>query len=474
MSVDVIAALRAALVDAKAGAILTDPSDRQPYERGWRYGQGVARAVVRPSTVEEVAAVLRICGERGVPVQPIGANTGLVGASNPDESGECVALSMERLAARVDVDPIDRTATVDSGVTLSQLNAALAAHDLWFPIDLGADPQLGGMVVTNTGGTSLLRYGDVRRNLLGVEVALADGSVLSMLDPLRKNNTGLDLTQLFVGTSGVLGVVTKVVVEVRPRPRQRATALVSCAGGAAVLALLQRLERELGEFLAVFEAISGAAWAATLRHGANLRDPFGGAVPGYAVLVELASTMASEHLDLEDRLQATLIDVVEQGVPGIDDVVPDATGLGWAIRHQISESLAREGVVLGLDLSVPRARLAEFSDAARALVDAEFGFARVCDFGHWGDGGTHLNVIWEAGAGPQPDAEVKRAIQARLYELCVRGFGGSFSAEHGIGPHNLAYVERFGSPWQRRAVDALRDLFDPGQLLGRHFPRGRQ
>ena len=186
---------------------------------------------MRPSSTEEVSRLLRHASAAGLRVVAQGGNTGLVGASTPDGSGEMLVLSLERLSRTVEVDPVDRTVTADGGVLLSTLDAALAEHGLLFPIDLGADPSIGGMVATNTGGTRLLRYGDVRQNLLGLEAVLADGTVLDLMRPLRKNNTGFDARQLFVGTSGVFGVVTKVVMRVVPRPVQRVTALVGALLG---------------------------------------------------------------------------------------------------------------------------------------------------------------------------------------------------------------------------------------------------
>ena len=199
------------LVDAFArllgpGGVLTSPEDRARFEKGWRYGAGTAHCIVRPSSTAEVAAVLRLCGEQRVRVVPQGANTGLVAASTPDASGAMVVLSLERLNRRIEVDVHGRTVVVDGGVLLSQLNERLAKDGFWFPVDLGADPQIGGMVATNTGGTRLLRYGDVRHNLLGLEVVLGDGRVLTQLNRLRKNNTGLDQKHLFIGTTGVFGV----------------------------------------------------------------------------------------------------------------------------------------------------------------------------------------------------------------------------------------------------------------------------
>src|SRR5687767_13871356 len=263
------------------GAVITEPHELERYEKGWRYGGGTALAVVRPAGTEDVARVLAFAGEHALRVVPQGANTGLVGASTPDASGQMLVLSLERLSRTLEIDPVDRTVVAGGGVLLSQLDRALEEHGLMFPIDLGADPSVGGMVVTNTGGTRVLRYGDVRQNLLGVEVVLADGSVLDLMTALRKNNTGFDAKQLFVGTSGIFGVVTRAVLRVVPRPAQRATALVGSADGATVLRLLTHLEQHLGDVLSAFEVISAEALAPVFRYQPRLRSPFGASLPPY-------------------------------------------------------------------------------------------------------------------------------------------------------------------------------------------------
>lgn len=464
-------AVRADLLDALrarlgADAVLTERGDLVGYERGWRYGQGKAMALARPSTPEDVAATLALCDSHAVRVQPIGANTGLVGASNPDASGEQLLLSLERLNRIESIDPIDGVAVVQAGVLLSQLNEALAAHGLWLPIDLGADPQIGGMVVTNTGGTRLLRYGDVRRNLLGLEVALADGCVISQLTRLRKNNVGLDLKQCFVGTSGVFGVVTRAVLALAPLPQQTASALIAAHDGAAVLDLLRTLSRDVGDALSAYEVIGKDALEVTLRRGKNLRPPFRGPLPAYAVLVELSSTFARPRLDLEAVLEETLVAHVEAcQQEALADVLVGRGEDFWAIRHQVSESLREEGVVLAFDLAVPRARLATFTDTVRTRLGQRFPAVRLCDFGHWGDGGTHLNLVWDPAA-VSDEAAQRAALRDLVYDLCVRDFAGSFSAEHGVGPHNQAFYDRYVPATVRAAAGALRQHFDPRRRLG--------
>jgi FAD/FMN-containing dehydrogenase len=459
----VLAALRPLMGE---GGVVTEPHELARYEQGWRYGQGRALAAVRPGTTEEVSRVLAFASERGIRVIPQGANTGLVGASTPDASGDMLVLSLERLSRTLEIDAVDRTVTAGAGVLLSQLEAALAEKGLMFAIDLGADPMVGGMIATNAAGTRVLRYGDMRQNVLGVEVVLADGTVLDLMAPLRKNNTGLDAKQLFVGTSGVFGVVTKAVLRAVPRPAQRTTAFVGAADGATVLRLLTHLETHLADVLTAFEVISEAALGPVFRYQPRLRNPFGATLPPYTVLVELATTLPAERLALDDLLESTLGSALEdEALAGLTDVFPGKPADLWEVRHHVSESLRHEGEVLAFDISVPRARMAEFVLAARELV-ARHPFIRPCDYGHWGDGGVHLNLIWSKEEAPKPTAELKAELQPLIYDLAVRDFHGSFSAEHGIGPHNQAFYDRYTPERVREVCRELKGLLDPASLLG--------
>lgn len=449
-------------------AVLTAPEDLVRYEEGWRYGKGRALLAVRPSTAAQVAATLAVCRAAGVQVVPQGANTGLVGASTPDGSGRMAVLSLERLNRRLEIDPVNRTAKVDGGVLLSTLNEALAPHGLMFPIDLGADPTIGGMIATNTGGTRLLKYGDVRHNLLGIEVALADGTLIEDLNQLRKNNTGLDLKQLFVGTSGVFGVITGAVVQVVPVPAQRATALVGCASGEAALALLRNLERDLADVFTAFEVISADALIPVFVHHEGLRNPYGATrPPAYTALVELASTLPAAALDLPGLLEERLGAFLETGAgEGITDIFMGRVEDLWAIRHHISEGLRQEGRVLAFDISVPRSRMAAFTEAARTLLAAEYPFVRCCDFGHWGDGGTHLNLVWSEPDAPRPAADLVPELQSRIYDLAVKEFAGSYSAEHGVGPHNQRFYEAYTPIPVRALSGAIKSHLDPLRIMG--------
>ncbi len=457
-----VLALTTALGDR---AVLTSPEDRARFESGWRYGKGIARCIVRPASTAEVATALRLCGEHGARVVPQGANTGLVASSTPDMGGAMVVLSLERLNKTIEVDRAGRTVLVDGGVLLSQLNEALAKDGFWFPVDLGADPQIGGMVATNTGGTRLLKYGDVRHNLLGIEVVLGDGRVLTQLNRLRKNNTGLDSKHLFTGTTGVFGVVTRAVLQVAPLPKQRAVALVGCRDGDAVLALLGALEGELGDVLSAFEVMSANALTAVFAHQPNLRKPFA-ELPRYATLVELSSTLPADALALEAVLEARLGAFLETAGDAVTDVLVGKGDEFWSMRHHISESLRSEGKMLAFDIAVPRSQLPAFTADVEALLLKDWPLVRLCDYGHWGDGGTHLNLVWNEAAIGRPAAEVIAALQPRIYEIAVRGYGGSYSAEHGVGPHNQRYYDLYTDPLVKQLCALLGDFCDPGDRLG--------
>lgn len=444
--------------------VLTAAEDRVRFEEGWRYGKGVARCIARPASTDEVARVLNVCAAHGVRVIPQGGNTGLVAASTPDDSGSMVVLSFERLNRTIEVDANARTVTVDGGVLLSRLNEVLAEDGFWFPVDLGADPQIGGMVATNTGGTRLLKYGDVRRNLLGVEVVLGDGRVVSMLNRLRKNNTGLDAKHIFCGTTGVWGVVTKAVLQVEPKPTQRATALVGCRDGEAVLQLLRAVEKDLGDVLSAFEVMSHNAMEAVLRHQPDMRKPFD-EMPRYAALVELSTTLPQSAISLDDVLEERLGAHLEAAEESIVDILVGNADDFWAIRHHISESLRNEGKMLAFDVSVPRSSLPAFTDRVVQLLASDYPFVRLCDYGHWGDGGSHLNLIWQESDAPDTDA-LKTELQERIYEIAVRDFDGSYSAEHGVGPHNQRFYDRYANPVVKELSAALGRFCDPDDRLG--------
>jgi FAD/FMN-containing dehydrogenase len=451
------------------GAVLDARSDVEKYERGYRYGCGRALAVARPATVAELREIVRFCYAHELRMIAQGANTGLVGASTPDDSGSELIVSLDRLRGVEAVDVHNRTACVRAGTRLSELNRGVAAHELFYPIDVGSDPSLGGMVATNTGGSRLLRYGDVQRNLLGLEVILADAdaTLLTDLQGLRKDNSGLDLKQLFVGTSGSFGIITRIQVELHRVPRQAVAALVTPTSHADVPELLALLETHAGEFLGAFEGMSANAMAAAFAHNQRLRNPFpSGEIPPYAILVELLSTLGPDQIDLSDLLTLLLGRAMEARAPLVSDVCLGRGEDFWALRHSISDGLRAAGTIIGFDISVPRSRLPECRANLAASLAEQYAQLRICDFGHCGDGGDHFNLVWPESAGQCAPAVIE-AVRELIYDRVVRKYGGSFSAEHGVGPHNIHYYRRYASPPERAMAGYLKRFCDPKGLLGR-------
>lgn len=448
--------------------VFAEAADKLRYEIGARYGEGKAGFVVRPSSAAEIGEVLALCLRTGTPLIAQGANTGLVAASTPNETGLQVVMSLERLRGDVIVDRANRTATVGAGVTLQDLNEKLAADNLCFPIDLGANPSVGGMIATNTGGSRLVRYGDVRHNLLGLEVVLADppGQVLDLMTGLRKNNTGYDLKQLFVGTGGAGGIITRAVLQVHPLPRQTATALIVPTGQDAILDLLIALEGEFGDFLTAYEGISKTCIEAVLDHMPSVSNPFAPEpIPDYMLLVELSATASRETLGMD--LQEALNGFLEQH---FDVLVANALLDGgpdlWKIRHSISESIRHQGKLIAFDIAVPRSAMVAFRAEAIAMMDARFPFLRLYDFGHWADGGCHFNIVWPKEAEQKPDDATIESLRIAIYDLVVRSYGGSFSAEHGVGPYNERFYHRYTADTVQQFAGRVQSAIDPKHVLG--------
>jgi FAD/FMN-containing dehydrogenase len=435
--------------------VLDQDDERAAYETPARYAAGRAACVLRPASTAEVSQSVAYCVRHGIRFVPQSGNTGLTGASVPDDSGDELVLSLERLNAPLEVRPDDRTALVGAGVRLSSLNAALAPHDLGLLIDLGADPMIGGMVATNTGGARFLRYGDMRRHVLGLEVVLADeqGTVLDLMTDLRKDNTRLDLKHLFIGSSGAFGVVTRALIEVQRRPGCATTALLTPRDDQSALDVLLALEAAAGRYLTAFEGMSGAALSHAFSHVPRLRNPFsGGAIPDYVLLVELtADREIPGGPSLQDLLVEVVGDMATAPNPLIRDAYFDDSDRFWAIRHAIPEGLRAAGDVVGMDLSFPRSRVMAFRQAMRSDITERFPEFEVCDFGHIADGGLHFNVV------ARRDAPVARLAELRRWTLerAHGEFGGSFSGEHGLGPVVQAEYDRFASEQSKLYADRI-------------------
>lgn len=441
-------------------SVVCDMESKAAYESSSRHGRGSACAVVRPATTEELGWVVERLLEAGASFVVQGAGTGLVAGATPSAAGTQWVVTTQRLKQRLEIDVKNGTATVSAGYRLSELNREAAKHGLFFPIDLGADPTIGGMVATNTGGARLVRYGGVRENLLDVRAVLARRPACAVGGEraLRKDNTGLSWSQLLCGTFGAFGIIAQATLKLHPLPNQAVTALLAVDSAADAIDLLVLLEGELGEFVSAFEGISSNALRAVLRHG--VASPFSEAPP-YSVLLEVASSLpASRGFDLEALLTDWLS--TQLGNARLRDAVIGKPEQLWRIRHRISEAVQGLGRMVAFDVAAPRSRFGAFLEQAVQLAMRMVEGAEVYDFGHLGDGGVHLNVIVPA----QTPAFTVNALRDEVYALTVREFDGSFSAEHGIGPYNQRWYAEYTEPAKLELAAALHDHFDASRRLG--------
>lgn len=440
-----------------------DPAEIAPYlaeERG-RF-HGACAAVVKPASTDEVAAVVRICAEAGVAVVPQGGNTGLVGGGVPDGG---VVLSLARLNRIRDVDPLNRTITAEAGVILSELQAAARDASALFPLSLGAEGscRIGGNLATNAGGINVVRYGNARDMVLGLEVVLADGRIWDGLRALRKNNTGYDLKDLFIGAEGTLGIITAAVLKLYPRPRVEETALVALPSVEAALTLFQRTNQAAGDVLTAFEFFSRRCFEFCLAHVPGVVDPFAEAHACYA-LIKLSSARPDDPL--RDALEGLLAEAFEQGE--VSDAVVAASeaqaGALWRIRESIPEAQKAEGGSIKNDVSVPLSQVPVFIERASAAVEAEMPGIRVVAFGHFGDGNIHFNLS-------QPVGAERAAFLAewdrfdRIVADIAAALGGSFSAEHGVGRLKRADMSRYKSPVELDLMRAVKRALDPADIM---------
>jgi FAD/FMN-containing dehydrogenase len=475
---DLLADLRA-IVGAPHLHVASGADDLVAWERDWRKRyRGRSLAVVLPGSTAEVAAVVRRCAaEPGVSIVTQGGNTGLVGGGVPDDSRRQVILSTRRLNAVRRIDPDNQTITAEAGVVLQALQACAAEAGLLFPLSLAAEGSctIGGNLATNAGGTQVLRFGNARELCLGLEVVTATGEVWSNLDGLRKDNTGYDLRNLFIGSEGTLGVITAATLRLFPQPRAGVTAWATCATLADAVALMRRLRVAFDAELVGFEAMNADALALVARHFPALRLPLPlagtGGQPLWSVLVDLASP--HDEAALRSGAESALAAAAEAGE--VVDVVVTQNEIQartlWQLREAIPLAQGVEGLNIKHDIGVPLSSLAPFVAAADAALEAVVPGARHITFGHLGDGNLHYNLQAPAqGAAGDFLADFEAAANACVYDAVAR-FGGTFSAEHGIGRLKRAELAaRKPAPAlaMMRAIKAALDphgLFNPGVLL---------
>jgi FAD/FMN-containing dehydrogenase len=437
--------------------VLTDERDTAGHFTDWRkqyYGR--AECVVRPANTGEVAEIVKLCGRENVAIVPQGGNTGLSGGATPVGAQREIVLSLSRMNRIRHVDPLDDSLVAEAGCILANVQQAAEAAGRYFPVSLAAEGscQIGGILSTNAGGVNVLRYGNTRDQVLGLEVVLPDGSVWDGLRSLRKDNTGYDLKQLFIGAEGTLGVITAAVLKMRARPSASATAWIALETPAAAVELLGRLRDRVGECVSAFELVSRRCLEAVLAHAHDTQDPFAAVHPWY-VLVELED--ASTFESLQGRLESSLAECIEQGKAR--DAAIAASHLQaaalWRIRESIPEA---QFANVKHDVSVAVSRVPLLIERAEAALAKAFPGVRSYIFGHVGDGNLHYNV------GDQ-GLQARRSDVNRIVYDVVASLDGSISAEHGLGQLKREEIKRHKQALELELMRTVKRALDPNGLM---------
>jgi FAD/FMN-containing dehydrogenase len=456
-----------------SSVIVTDPSQLAAVNVDHRkLYEGKALALALPRNTAEVSKLLAFCNVWRIGVVPQGGNTSYCGGTAPDASGTQLVLSLRRMNTIREMNPVNDSMVVEAGCILADVQRAAADAGRFFPLSLGAEGscQIGGNLSTNAGGVNVVRYGMARDLVLGLEVVLADGRVLSTLQALRKDNTGYDLRHLFVGAEGTLGVITAASLKLFPAPRSVATAFVAVPNPASAVSLLAELRQHCGDLVSSFELIPDVAIDLVLRHLPGSRTPLQGASPWY-VLCEITSAMTNEPL--AERLEVALAAALDAGL------VTDATLAQsererqdfWFVREHIPEAQRRDGPSIKHDISLPLDRLAEFITSTSDWLREQVPEGVLVCYGHVGDGNLHFNINQSSSASQSSNPaaagalltrqdEIRRVIHDRIHAL-----GGSFSAEHGIGRHKVEELERYASPLELELMRAIKRTFDPNGIV---------
>ena len=471
------AASHASFLEGCRGAVgtahvLTEAVDMAAYLTDWR-GRftGAALAVVRPASTAQVAAVVRLCHQHRVPVVPQGGNTGLVLGSIPDRSGAAIVLSLTRMNRVRDIDTVNNTMTLEAGCILQHMQQAARDAGRLFPLSLAAEGSctIGGNLSTNAGGTAVLRYGTTRELCLGLEVVTADGEIWHGLRGLRKDNTGYDLRDLYIGAEGTLGIITAAVMKLFAQPAAELTALVALQTPQQALQLLTLAQSRCGAALTGFELMSAYSLALVVQHFPTLRLPLAATAPQY-VLLHLSDSESQAHANA--LLESLIGDALERGL--VDDAVLASSVAQsraiWALREHIPLAQAAEGKNIKHDVSIPISAIGDFMLTTDALLQAQFPGCRMVSFGHLGDGNLHYNVSAPADVADAVFMDQQEAVSRTVHDS-VHRFGGSISAEHGIGAMKREEILRYKSPVEmalmrsiKRALDPL-NLMNPGKVV---------
>ena len=453
--------------------VLTEPMDVAPFVEDWRGRyRGDVVAVVQPGSTQEVAAVVQACAQAGVKVVPQGGHTSMVGGATPvgaslDNGTAPVVVTMRRMNRIREIDAVGNTLIAEAGCILQTLQEAADQHGRLYGVTFGAQGscQIGGNVSTNAGGTGVLKYGNTREQVLGLEVVLPDGRIWNGLRTLRKDNTGYNLKHLFIGGEGTLGIVTAVAVRLHPKPARTTTAWLTFENVENALACLAEFQSIAGDRIAGYELLNQAQLQAVLTHFPEVRLPTDPTAP-YAVLIELSDTYIKA--DLESLLQDVLSGLVERGL--LRDAAIAASeaqrAAFWHIRHSISESNRKAGMGLSTDVAVPVKSLAVFIDQASRAVQARWPELEIVLVAHMGDGNVHFIPRFsfeQWGRLPNP-ADVANAVRATVHDVAV-SLGGTFSAEHGVGHVLVDELVRLRHPLELELMHRIRSALDPQSLM---------
>jgi FAD/FMN-containing dehydrogenase len=466
---DFVEDLRAIVGDK---GLITDPQGTHPYLTDWRENYlGSALAVVRPASTAEVAAVVKLCAARKVAVVPQGGNTGLVGGGMPHEDGREIVLSLNRMNRIVDVDPIGYSMTVEAGAVLKTIQDTAAQHDRLFPLSLAAEGSctIGGNLSTNAGGVQVLHYGNARHLVLGLEVVTPQGEVWNGLRALKKDNTGYDLRDLYLGAEGTLGIITRAVLKLWPKPKDVATAWIAVTSPEAAVTLLSGAHAASEDNVTSCELMARQGIDFVLKHIPGATDPLTDRHDWY-VLLEWSSTRArragANETGLAEKMEAYLGEAMEQGLVLDAAIAQNETQARafWALRENHSEAQKREGPSIKHDISVAVGRLPDFMREGLAAMRKALPDCRPVPFGHVGDGNLHFNCQSPPGWTKDRFMQHGEAISGAVYDLVV-GYGGSISAEHGIGRLKVDDLEHYRSRIELDTMRTIKRALDPDNLM---------
>lgn len=440
----------------------------EPWLTDWR-GRYTGKAVglASPASTDEVSRFVKLCSAHGVPIVPQGGNSGMSGGATPDDGGESVILSLRRMDTIRELDVAAQQVTCDAGVVLQTLHEAAEAEGLRFPLTLGGkgSATIGGLVSTNAGGTQVLRHGTMRAQVLGLESVLADGSVFSNLVPLKKDNRGFDLKQLLIGSEGTLGIVTAATLRLVPQTAQRRVAWIGLSSISSARELLLHCEKRAGDALEGFEVLPHHCLQSVLAHLPDSRSPLSSDHAWYALVELVAEAADADAIDglAEDVLHSAMErDLIQDAVISASEAQAETF---WLLRESISPAERAIGPAMQHDISVPVARMAEFVESASPEIEKRFPGTTAIGFGHLGDGNIHYHVLAPPGA-VQGEWEMTdgKIISAFVHDL-VTEFGGSISAEHGIGQMKRDELSRLGDPVALGLMRTIKQALDPQGIL---------